>query len=186
MSEDSLLVQSLQSERLDPCLSTAPQVSFLVAARLRQTGNQGPSRRPCRQGRRLPGPCARRLRNSRVPRAGSSKPTAHASESGLVRIPARRAGSLGAMSYVADPGWWTSRAGPGANPSRRGRERWRTGALRDPCPQRCVVCSTLRCARPSPYPALSPSRERTDAGVASVRPPAPRHGRQIASWLRHG
>src|SRR2546421_3404234 len=116
--EDFLLRLIVTIGTLDPCLLTTPrEVRISVAApRLHQTRNQGqsppvPLKDPA-TARRF----ARRLRNSLVPHVGSSKPSAHAPESGLVRNTARREGSLG-QSRALRSSVWSSRAVPGAHPS---------------------------------------------------------------------
>ena len=71
----------------DPCLlTTPPGLSLAVAApRLHQTAIQGPNRLALHPDRTAAGRAARRLRNSRVPHAGPSKPSARAPWGGPVR-----------------------------------------------------------------------------------------------------
>jgi hypothetical protein len=152
-------------------LSAASRLSKTGSSqRLGQTAIEGQSRHALRPSPTAARDVSWRPRNSRVPRDGPSKRRARAPQSGPRWLPARREGSLRTESLASDlQVRQEGRAAPGAHPKQRGRERGRTGASRARRPQRSVSCSTLAGARP---------------WQASVRPLAPRHGRQGSLRIR--
>jgi len=145
--EDLFFFVRLLSDRLTVALDRSAWFQLgVTAARLYQTAIQGRSLPAHFSERATAGSCARRLRNSHVPRVGNSNR----------QLTLRETGSLGSSSTRGQPRdrvassdlRWIQPSRTGGQSKQGGREQGRTGAYRDQCPKRWVFRSTLLGARP--------------------------------------